>query len=67
MELIDLVGQKFYNNKEFEIKEIRTLDNGMNLAYYGESGIINVDLLRNKDGSCLYSKDNNVEMKKTPL
>ena len=68
MEPVDLVGQKFYlNNKEFEIKEIRTLENGMNLAYYGEAGIINIDILRNKYGSYLYSKDNNVEMKETPL
>lgn len=60
----DLINKECYiNNKAYKISNIKKLTDNFTIAYYGDNGIINIELLRDKDGSYLYSKDNIEEMK----
>ena len=40
-------------NKKIEIKEIRELKDGMVLAYYGEREIVNLSIVKDKEGNFL--------------
>ncbi len=60
----ELIGKQFHTpiNKDalFTIKEIKQLNN-IYIAYYGEQGIINLELCREPNGNYLYTKPETAE------